>query len=58
MIYFKNELSNYLIYQDKDNERFLDQERLKYKWQLVKTIWSRDVSNNELTTLSEDEKSG
>lgn len=56
VIYFKNELSNYLIYQDKDNERFLDQERLKYKWQLVKTIWSRDVSNNELTTLSEDEK--
>lgn len=56
VIYFKNELSNYLIYQDKDNESFLDQERLKYKWQLVKTIWSRDVSNNELTTLSEDEK--
>ncbi|TQP57857.1 transporter substrate-binding domain-containing protein, partial [Vibrio cholerae] len=22
----------------------------------VKTIWSRDISNNELTTLSEDEK--
>ena len=56
VIYFKNELSNYLIYQDKDNESFLDQEHLKYKWQLVKTIWSRDVSNNELTTLSEDEK--
>lgn len=56
VIYFKNELSNYLIYQDKENESFLDQERLKYKWQLVKTIWSRDVSNNELTTLSEDEK--
>ncbi|EGQ9207054.1 response regulator [Vibrio cholerae] len=54
VIYFKNELSNYLIY--KNNESSLDQRRLEYKWQLVKTIWSRDISNNELTTLSEDEK--
>ncbi|ASU22436.1 ABC transporter permease [Vibrio qinghaiensis] len=56
LLYFDRTFNRYLIYKNSDQEKTLDLKKLKYKYQLVKSIWSIDTSNDQLTTLTEDEK--